>query len=85
MSGVNPFKPTILCGDINCDISKENMDFAKTLEDLGFVQIVERPTHDMGRCIDVVYINNFLLGSVSVKQIGVGFSDHDCLLVKLDT
>ena len=85
LSGVNPAKPTIICGDINCDISTENVDFAKSLENLGFVQFVERPSHDMGRCIDNVFINNFLLGSVTVKQIGVGFSDHDCLLVKLDT
>ena len=84
LKAINPDKPTILCGDINCEVRKENLDFIKTLEDLRFVQIVQKPTHDMGRSIDVVYVNQFLLGSVSVKQMGVGFSDHDCLLIKLD-
>ena len=81
---VNPIKPTIISGDINCDISEEEVEFAKTLEKLGFHQIVEKPTHDMGRCIDNVFVNHFLLNSVSVRQMGVGFSDHDCLLIKLD-
>ena len=81
---VNPDRPTVICGDVNCDVKQENVDFARTLEKLEFKQIVERPTHDMGRCIDVVFVNRLLLESVSVKQMGVGFSDHDCLLIKID-
>ena len=84
LTNINPSNPTIICGDINCDLNEENMDFARTLEKLGFQQIVKRPTHDMGRIIDVVFVNQLLLGSVSVKQMGVGFSDHDCLLIKID-
>ena len=84
VTAINPNKPTIICGDINCDVREEKVEFAMTLQKLGFKQIVERPTHDMGRSIDVVFVNQFLLGLVSVKQIGVGFSDHDCLLIKID-
>ena len=84
MTAVNPDKPTIICGDINCDVSEEDVEFARTLENLGFKQVVKRPTHDMGRCIDIVFVNQFLLGLVTVKQMGVGFSDHDCLLIKID-
>ena len=80
---VNPNKPTIVCGDFNCDVSEDNVEFAKTLDNLGFKQVVERPTHDMGRCIDLVFVNKYFLSAVSVKQIGVGFSDHDCLLIKI--
>ena len=75
-------KPTIICGDMNCDVESENPSFLKTLKDLGFTKINQQPTHDMGRSIDSVFVNSFLHGAVTIKQFGVGFSDHDCLLIK---
>lgn len=78
---VSPDKPTIICGDLNCDINYENPDFFKTLQDLGFEKVNKKPTHDMGRSIDCLFVNSFLKG-VTFRQFGVGFSDHDCLLIK---
>ena len=82
MEIVRPDKPTIICGDLNCDINYEKPDFLKTLKDLGFVKVNQKPTHDMGRSIDCIFVNSFLKGKVSFRQNGVGYSDHDCLLIK---
>ena len=79
---VSPDKPTIICGDLNCDINYENPDFFKTLQDLQFEKVNQKPTHDMGRSLDCLFVNSFLNGVVTLRQIGVGFSDHDCLLIK---
>mgnify|MGYP001241492437 CR=1 FL=1 len=81
---LNPEKPTIICGDFNCDLSRENPDFLQTLQDLGFRKVNQKPTHDMGRSIDSILVNSYLLETVTFRQIGVGFSDHDCLLVKIE-
>ena len=77
-------RPTLVCGDMNCDVSTEKPSFLKTLNDLGFVKINQQPTHDMGRSIDSIFVNSFLHGSVTIKQFGVGFSDHDCILIKIN-
>ena len=81
---VNPIRPTIICGDFNCDLSRENPDFLQTLQDLGFRKVNQKPTHDMGRSIDSILVNSYLLETVTFRQIGVGFSDHDCLLIKIE-
>ena len=81
---VIPDHPTIICGDLNCDITQENPDFLQTLQDLGFEKLNWKPTHDMGRSIDCLFVNSYLSKAVTFRQIGVGFSDHDCLLIKID-
>ena len=81
---VDPDKPTIICGDINCDFSSENPDFLSTLQELGFKKINQSPTHDEGRSIDCILVNGFLDGAVTIRQFGVAFSDHDCFLLKID-
>ena len=80
---VIPDHPTIICGDLNCDITQENPDFLQTLQDLGFEKLNWKPTHDMGRNIDCLFVNSYLSKAVTFRQIGVGFSDHDCLLIKI--
>ena len=80
---VIPDHPTIICGDLNCDIAQENPDFLQTLQNLGFEKLNWKPTHDMGRNIDCLFANSYLLKAVTFRQIGVGFSDHDCLLIKI--
>ena len=76
-------KPTIICGDFNCDIKFENPDFLEPLQFLGFEKLNQKPTHDMGRSIDCIFVNSFLKEAVTFRQFGVGFSDHDCLLIKV--
>ena len=79
---LNPEKPTIICGDLNCDLSDEQPDFGLTLNNLGFQKLNKRATQDMGRNIDCIFTNTKL--PVTIRQIGVGFSDHDLLLVNID-
>ena len=81
---VNQEKPTIICGDLNCDFSEEQPDFGLTLNNLGFQKLNQKATQDMGRNIDCIFTNTIFPGSVTIRQIGVGFSDHDLLLVKID-
>ena len=81
---VEPDRPTIICGDINCDFSSENPDFFSSLQELGFEKVNQIPTHDEGRNIDCIFVNGFLDGAVSIRQFGVAFSDHDCFLLKID-
>ena len=80
---VNQDKPTLICGDFNSDISRDYPDFLQTLKDLGFDKLNQKPTHDMGRSIDCLFVNSLIQqGAVTFAQIGVSFSDHDLMLVK---
>ena len=81
---MDPDRPTIICGDINCDFSSENPDFFSSLQELGFEKVNQIPTHDEGRNIDCIFVNGFLDGAVTIRQFGVAFSDHDCFLLKID-
>ena len=43
------------------------------------------PTHDEGNTIDVVFVNSYLSDKVTVIQRSYGFTDHDLLLVNIDS
>ena len=81
---VDTDRPTIICGDYNCDFRSENPDFLSTLQELGFEKINHIPTHDVGSIIDCSFVIGFLDGAVTIRQLGVAFSDHDCFLLKID-
>ena len=50
------------------------------LEDKDFQQMIRRPTHDKGNCIDHLYLNQELLDlQPKVEQQSAYFSDHDIL------
>ena len=64
--------PTIMCGDTNIDISKENgQNFLDFMKKLGLRQLVVKPTHERGGLIDHVYVTEDLFEKVSVTQKGV--------------
>ena len=79
-------RPTIIIGDININVCGEKRaSIVKTLERLGFEQKVNMPTHDEGNTIDVVFVNSYLSDKVKVMLRSYGFTDHDLLLVKIDS
>ena len=82
---LTPDRPTIITGDININVGGEkDASIVKTLGRLGFQQMVQKPTHDEGNTIDVVFVNNYLSDKVKVMQKSFGFTDHDLLLVRID-
>ena len=82
---VDPYRPTILTGDTNIDISKDSgKHFVEFMKDLGFTQLVKFPTHDQGGLLDHVYVTQDLLERVSVSQTGIYFSDHQLITIKLN-
>ena len=81
---LDPLMPTIMCGDTNIDITKENgKNFLDFMQKLGLKQLVMKPTHEKGGLIDHVYATENLFEKVSVTQKGVYFSDHDLIIIKL--
>lgn len=71
--------PTILCGDLNIDILKENKqskDLKKVTSYYGFHQFISSPTHKKGSGLDHLYINRYLQHSLLVSSIPVPYSDH---------
>ena len=56
ISLVNLSRTVVICGDINVDLVKyPNNKFSKRLSGLGFIQLVDTPTHILGGIIDHVY------------------------------
>ena len=76
---------TLLIGDLNiCFLSEKNHPVLKALARLRFKQKVQRPTHELGRLIDYIFIYSpSLIGDaeVEVVQESPYFSDHDLLFV----
>ena len=82
---VDSARPTILCGDTNIDISRDNgQSFLDFMKNLGLTQLVQNPTHQRGGLLDHVYVTNDLFEKVTVKQTGVFFSDHDLITIKVN-
>ena len=82
---VDPYRPTILTGDTNIDISKDSgKHFLQFMKDLGFTQLVQFPTHDHGGLLDHVYVTQDLIERVSVTQTGIYFSDHQLITIKVN-
>ena len=80
----NPSKETLIVGDFNiCYKSEKATKILKTLDTLGFSQLVKKPTHSQGRLIDHVHF--FSPGrrtTCEVEQQGQYFTDHDLLKVR---
>ena len=72
---------TVIMGDFNlCYIQQRNHQIFKTIESLGFNQLVKSPTHIKGRMIDLVFSKSFF----EVIQQSPFFTDHDILVVKME-
>ena len=71
----------IILGDMNIDLTKNSQNlFTRHLEQKGFQQMVERPTHMLGGLIDHVYFHspNMEASCTLHKQHTVFWSDHTC-------
>ena len=56
MKLVNINHTVIILGDVNLDLNKNPTNlFTQTLQNFGFVQLVDHPTHILGGIIDHVY------------------------------
>ena len=74
-------KTQVIVGDININLLKNPQNiFTKTLEQRGFLQIVDRPTHVLGGLIDHVYFSspNTDVSCTLYKYHTVFWSDHTC-------
>ena len=78
-------KKTFILGDFNFNAVCPDQNFIlRELENWKFKQLIQNPTHIQGGVIDRCYISNtFPLGSVSVSQKPVYYTDHDIIKVTL--
>ena len=82
---VNLTKTVIVCGDININLTNFPQNkFSKALFDLGFIQLVNSPTHILGGIIDHVYFYSNNMSTCSLYRIyPVYYSDHDAVSFSL--
>ena len=78
---VNLTKTVIVCGDININLTQFPQNkFSNALFNLGFLQLVNSPTHIQGGIIDHVYFYSPNMSICSLYKIyPVYYSDHDAL------
>ena len=81
---------TVISGDFNICLDKEPTNLlTKFLQDQGFRQLVEDPTHVAGGRIDHIYLRDpeNLLSSFDLHHYSPFYSDHDglCLTLTLST
>ena len=83
-AGLNPDKPTILCGDFNFDRKVVN-GFTRMIRSKNFMQIVQEPTTYRGYCIDHVYHNIPEKGAKAVlyKLHYTYYSDHEAVCIRI--
>ena len=81
-------KTTILCGDFKIYYKKPKQHYIiKSLENLGFDQLVKEATHIQGGHIDQVYVkegNLHIAVDVSIYSPYYCAKDHDTLLINVD-
>ena len=83
---INIDKPTLITGDVNiCFQQHRNNSISKSLEEIGFIQLVKEATHIEGGHIDHVYWldRTGKWKTPDVERYSPYYSDHDALLVTL--
>ena len=76
---IDDSNPTVVMGDMNFD-ARDFKKVTKFLHEKSFHQIIQRATHERGRLIDHMYVNNKLKDSgIKHSQTGTFVSDHDIL------
>ena len=74
-----------MLGDFNLNFTKDcQHSMLRYLKVLNFSQLVQNATHQQGGLIDLVFVSHhFSKSEIIVNQIGVYYSDHDLIHVKL--
>ena len=79
----------VLLGDFNVavqDLNKlENLAFIDTMEALGLVQHIDKPTHQLGNTLDHIYTESLDALGVSHAFISTYISDHRLVGIELNT
>ena len=80
-------KPSIVCGDLNiCGKMEKNNKVSRYFQDHGFDQLVTEATHLRGRQIDHCFFRGRdKMEILSVDRVCPYYSDHDALLVCMET
>ena len=82
-AAIHSSHPTIICGDVNIDYLKTPQNpFSTALQEIGFRQIINKPTHIQGSLLDHFYIR-FDNCSTNQRLHHPYYSDHDAICVIL--
>ena len=76
---------TLILGDFNVNALCQDQNYImRELETWNFKQLVQNPTHIQGGVIDHCYLsNNLPIGSISLSQKSVYYTDHDIIELKI--
>ena len=70
-------------GDFNIDFSKDDK-LVKSLEQIGFEQLINESTIDTGNLIDHIYVNEGLKAlNISTQKDSAFYSDHDVITLHI--
>ena len=82
-------KNLVLLGDFNIpiqDLNKpDSLAFIDTMEALGLVQHIDKPTHQLGNTLDHIYTESLDTLGVSHTFISTYISDHRLVGIELNT
>ena len=74
----------MIVGDFNaCYRDDHNNKLIHGLLQMGFKQIIDKPTHIRGRIIDQIYMNDPSRLTFSVEKYSPYYTDHDALCISL--
>ena len=80
-------KKTLIVGDLNiCYKDERDNLIVRRLDELGFKQLVNHPTHIEGRQLDHVYLfapNDDEQPTIEVTQFGQYYTDHDLIRINI--
>ena len=83
-------KTTLIGGDMNaCVLKNPKNPLTKGLEGLGFAQLVDQATHNLGGALDHVYVRHpdgsaaREWPTINVLPLSVYWSDHDAIMVSV--
>ena len=80
---INRDIPTTIMGDFNIDFSKDDK-LVKSLEQIGFEQLINESTIDTGNLIDHIYVNEGLKAlNISTQKDSAFYSDHDVITLHI--
>ena len=80
-------KVVIVIGDVNiCYLTNKTNYFTCQLKKMGFNQIVNVPTHNLGGCIDHVYVCKPMTCDIDIllETSSPYYSDHDTIILNIN-